>query len=373
MAFDNEAQYGYLLAATGAPELLIGGKRQAPINCPFCFAHSDERDPKSAFGNIMTNGAYGGWGFHCFGCDNSVNLYELGYLLDIGVVPSDDVAIYTNNRTKPTQRQMTYTWMDRADELANQYASNPGRYAAWDNYKHLGADAVDAWQLGLGVLPETSKFNQERLITPIHDQTGHVIWIRGRLKQGELGTKWVGAGGVSPTSISLAMGGLIKEGRPLVICENYVDALAINHYLPMYSAVPTFSVSYWSKAWVETIAAAGPSQVLVAFDPDLAGNGPVSVAHAKSLFTSRIAKLKELPEDKISLVKWQKKNTGWRVFYEAPDGQGVLNIPVPFGIQRAAQLLEAGIPATVAKWTDSRYDIGDFLAQELLKLKESKS
>lgn len=369
---DNEAQYNYLLASTGATEITIGGKIQAPINCPYCPTYSDEKNPRATFGNIMTNGAYGGWGFHCFVCDSSASLFELGYLLDVGVVHKND-SEHTNTRTSPIKQQVNYTWMYDADRLAQEYASNPGRYDAWDKYKCITPDAVDRWQLGLGVLPETRKFSQQRLITPIHGRDGHVVWLRGRLPAGQEGTKWVGAGGVSPTSIDLAMADMIKEGFPLVVCENYVDALAINHYLGhKYSAVPTFSVSYWSSAWVEEIVRRGPSQVLVAFDPDLAGNGPVSVQHAKDLFSSRIAKITETPVEAVKLLKWNKGKTGWKVTYELPQGEGVLNLPRPFGLQRAEHLIEAGVPASVAKWTNPRYDIGDFLSHELRRLKESK-
>ena len=368
--YRNEERYYNIVAASGA-EPIPGHKIKAAVMCPFCGAYSTPRNEKAAVGNITPEHKYGGWAFHCLVCGTTVSLRE--FALAIGMDPSQEAReVPENIRTKPIKTQRKFTWMDRVDELVGGYENHPDRFQMWDDYKHITEDAVEMWQLGVGVLPET-RHNEQRLITPIHKSDGSIQWIRGRVPYGVDGTKWIGAGGVSPHDIELSMRWLIQPGKPLVIVENYVDALAINHYLgDLYSAVPTFSVSYWTERWEQEIVERKPSQVLVAFDPDLAGNGPVNKEHARELFTDRISKIKDIPREQIAIKHLSKRKKRWTIDYETPDGRRKINLNQPFGLQRRDKILELGIPATVAKWTDANQDIGDFLSDALAKRKAEK-
>lgn len=370
--FDNLGLYHELIGFSGAAEAVIGGKVQAALTCPYCGASSSPRNEKASFGNITPPSKYGGWAFHCFSCGTTVSMRQLA--TDIGMdIDSPNQQVQTNVRQEPTtsqRKQKEYTWMQHTDELVAEYTHDPSRFTAWDTYKNLGKGIVYDWQLGVGILPET-RYNEKRLITPIYTSSGSVQWLRGRLPKGVSGTKWVGAGGVSPTAIELSLGWMIQKGKPLFICENYVDALIINYYLgDYYSAVPTFSVSYWAEAWVKEIVDRKPSQVIVAFDPDLAGNGPVSKEHARKLFTDRICKLHDHEPDDVTIRHLKKRPKRWSVQYEVGGETAWLNLPEPFGIQRAAALNEAGIPAKIARWRKAGHDIGDFLSAELAKQKK---
>lgn len=363
MEFNNEGLYSQLLTATGATPLTTGGKTQASMPCPYCHAGSYS-DMRFSFGNVFDE-AYGGWGFHCFVCNESGSMFLLASI--IGAEFSTTEYEYIPQVSLKKEQTYSYTWMDHVEELVVAYQADERRYQYWYDYKGLTHDAVDDWELGVGVLPET-RFNETRLITPIHSHSGNVEWLRGRLPQGQKGTAWVGAGGIKPTQIELAMGWTIQPGKPLFVFENYVDALIVNHYLrDKYSAVPTFSVAYWSDDWTKEIVARKPSQVIVAFDPDLAGNGPVDMPHAALLFKERISKLDDVPSEQIVIKNLVKQDRRWTVNYATPAGTGVLRLPKPFGMQRAEALLEQGIPAKTAKWTDYKKDIGDFLADELKK------
>lgn len=363
MEFDNEGMFNSIVNSRGFEIIYSGGNVQAitPL-CPYCYAESSPRNIKASFGNFFAS-AYGGWGFKCFSCDNSCSLIALSEIysvdLDTSVEPLHKMA---RRAKKP---QMVYTWQDHVDTLVDEYASDETRYQEWWDYKGLDEGAVDTWSLGVGSLPET-RHNERRLITPIHNHSGDVCWLRGRVIGGE-GMKWVGAGGFSPTSLDLPMGWLVQKGKPLILVENYIDALAINYYLgDRYSAVPTFSVTYWSERWAQEIVDRKPSQVLVAFDPDLAGNGPVSNAHARQLFAQRIAKRNKVDPDVISFGKFQRTDKNWQLSYRIEDGDmEKISFVRPFGIQRAEHLLKLEVPAKTIAWQEPNLDIGDFLAEEL--------
>jgi len=167
---------------------------------------------------------------------------------------------------------------------------------------------------------------------------------------------------------------MVQKNKPLFVVENYVDALVINYYLSdYYSAVPTFSVSYWSDAWVEEIAARKPSQVIVAFDPDLAGNGPVSKAHARRLFTQRICKIHGHRNEDVTITRLVKSHKRWSVSYTALGEPGQLNLPAPFGLQRVKSFLDAGLPAKAARWEAEGKDIGDYLSRELKSMSQKEA
>ena len=62
-------------------------------------------------------------------------------------------------------------------------------------------------------------------------------------------------------------------GRVLLITENPIDALLLEHRYPESCAVATLGVALWRDEWTELLVRSGALLVVVMFDNDRPGNG----------------------------------------------------------------------------------------------------
>lgn len=319
------------------------GDRKCAIACPYCGKESSPTDLHCAFGYIFTeNNSYG---FHCFVCGASVsleNLYKLFTNQSIVIDRVDKVV---------TEKAPRY-WQTRINQLLSRFTGNKDKYQAWERYKHVGPNLVDKYHLGLGKLPD-SRCIHKRLVTPIFS-SGQPVWFRGRAYKCEC-QKWLGSKGVSPTHLPLLLSEHVKPGQYIFIVENYVDALLVNEHSP-YAGIPTLSVSYWGSSWTEEIRALKPKHVIIAYDADVAGNGPINRAHLLGTAKKRLQRRLGAIEANVEITSEDK--TGWIISWRYLEAQGTLKIPIPNGVKLANKLLAAGLPVTLAKWENEGDDIG---------------
>jgi hypothetical protein len=154
--------------------------------------------------------------------------------------------------------------MARPDVLLERYENHPRRFEAWQAHKPVSVETIRRKRLGMGVLP-ASRCKHERLIVPILDGT-MLVGLRGRAIACSCG-KWLVAGGTTLEMLPLYNQEALQPGCVVWIVENPVDALLLTERTP-YAGVATYSVSYWRQAWTETLQAAQPELMIVAYDND---------------------------------------------------------------------------------------------------------
>lgn len=347
----NEVElYSKLKYFTGGEEVVISGRVQTVADCPYCLKVSSSEDVHSSFGLVFERGTR--YGFYCFVCGSARSLAGFGF--DIGfdeslapesVAPSGQRVVQRLPRKPPS-------WLDSAEDLLSEYCSHEHRYRLWGNYKSVPELAVDKYMLGVGVLP-MSRSREERLITPVMNN-GKVMWFRGRALNGSSEQKWLASGGVSLVDVPAIFAEQIEPGAKVLIVENMVDAILVNE-LTSYSAVPTLSVSYWNESWTKQIAEKDPSMVIVAFDADIAGNGPPNRAARDRQILSRVRKMfgKSAELHSVRCI-----DSGWEVRWLSEDSAGKLRIPTPMGVRRANDLQRYGLNAHLLPWRCGGMDIG---------------
>lgn len=195
---------------------------------------------------------------NCFaGCDIS----------DIRAAIGDNLP--ANFRLPPPPPPKPCLWKPHAERIVAGYCQAPDRYQRWADYKDVRRATVDAWQLGVGVLPETS-CPHRRLVVPVR-RNGVVVALAGRELgcgcEAKYGTKWVNARG-SEGRLFNEEG--LKAGAKVVITENRVDALLVMDEWPDVVAVALGS-AHARPEWIVQIAESQPRRVVVWLDNDLAG------------------------------------------------------------------------------------------------------
>ena len=356
---DPVTVYNSLVVQIAAKEVR-GRKQQALVEyCPFCGA-DNEKHLRASFGQVFPGN---NWGYHCFACSRSCSLFHLANLLN--VTPNDDPI---ERQIKPLAPPEYPSWYSGRQSLQSAYASIPERYQAWERYKGVSQAMVDRYALGYGVLPGDKGFSHScshwRLITPILDVTGEVVWFRGRSIHCEC-AKWHSASlrdyHMASIGAALPQSHYAKRGADyLFITENYVDAGMIN-MSSRYSAVATLSTSYWLPLWTEQLAALSPSLVIVAYDADLSGNGG-----SKKEVTDRavkiVSKRLELPPERIEVISVTVMPDHYAVDWKTQAHQGVQFVASPRGVTLANHLLEYGFAVKLLKWSSSGLDMGKYLA-----------
>lgn len=362
MILDNspEQLYSHLVATIATKEISRGKRVQALVEyCPFCGA-DNTKHLRASFGRIFDGGGYG---FHCFACGRSCSLYHLATL--------NGVAEYTGEARAATRRQDDKepeypSWYSGRESLQAAYTKNGDVAAAWQRYKGVTPEMVSRYGLGYGVLPgdygNRNKCPHNRLITPILDTRGRVIWFRGRAIDCEC-DKWLAAPlrdfSMAGIGVSLPQSQYAQRGGKVFITENYVDAAIINSGTK-YSAVATLSTSYWLPQWTDQIFALSPDVVYVAFDNDLAGNGG-SVQEVESRARKIAARQKNISENSITVLQVTAEQTGYTVDYMSGNTQDMVRVPTPRGVILANHLLDAGFNVILIKWPKGESDMGAYL------------
>lgn len=240
-----------------------------------------------------------------------------------------DYGIYNPPVNPPESRQeglqRPAAWLVDAHNLIRRYVAHSRSWELWQNYKPVSRDDFDRCRLGVGVLP-ASKCRHERLIVPIYSGS-EVRGLRGRAIDCTCG-KWLAPAGTNISIYPLYNEESLRPGCVVWVLENPVDALLLSRRTG-FVGVATYSVAYWQDAWTETIRAAQPELVVVAYDNDLPGGGGA-------------ARREEMIRD------WLRTHP---------------RVPPAAGPRLANRLLEAGLNAVVFDWgkQPAKSDIGSLL------------
>lgn len=288
--------------------------RDYHCNCPWCGKEAKK---------YATHFSYSEKGFKCFVCGEGGTLGRLAKHLNVdGDWREPQPRPEPQPRTRPA-------WLDNATRLLAGYTTHPRRRELWDSYKRLPAETLDAYRLGVGVLP-ASRCRHERLIVPVMDGL-RVAWLRGRVIDCDCG-KWLASGGVKLADVPLFNADRLQPMQPsqvVWIVENPVDAILVGLRTD-YVGVATLSVSYWQDHWTEALRAARPELIVVAYDADLPGNGGPDYWRQKH--------------------QWERER-GHRA-------------PVPGGVRLVNRLLRAGLPARLFRWPAGvGTDVGEVLGE----------
>lgn len=320
------------------------------ITCPNCGKASSPTDTHCSFSKK---------GFHCFVCNASFSLQTLAEKVGL-----NDESTY--NPPIPVTRRVpvdtTPSWAGAAWSFVRKFSTGDDKYK-WISYKPITMDAVNDYNLGYGILPQ-SRCTHPRLVVPLICGN-EVVGFRGRQVDPacECG-KWLSSYGSKPILYNggqlvndnklqkrLLLGKssrrVVNEKCVLYIVENPIDAILfeeqmINRGHEFYRAVATLGVTIWKDEWTEAIKQSGIKTVIVLYDHDLAGNGASSPDEYKEM-----------------VARWQEKNPK------------VKRPPVPNGIRLANKLLNEGVGAVVYRWrqgTPLKYDIGNLLTDNSVPL-----
>ena len=285
------------------------------IPCPDCSHESSPKDPHCSFSE---------GGFHCFVCGLSCSLPTLAKKVGL----ESDQPFYNAPRTRLEPRRDTPGWLAISEHLCSRYERSTARFTAWQKYKPLSRETIVSNRLGYGVL-RASQCPHNRLIVPILDGT-MITGFRGRAI--DCGCKkWLAPAGTNISLYPLYNVGALSTSKVVWIVENPVDALMVTEQTE-YIGLGTYSVTYWNDWWLDTLRAARPELIIVAYDNDLPGNG--------GGVRRREFERKWLADPKHKLV------------------------PKANGIRLANYLCEAGLPATLYNWGHAEYktDIGSLLS-----------
>lgn len=171
-------------------------------------------------------------------------------------------------------------WSFQAERIIAAFESHPNRVQMWQDYKPIPESTIVKERLGVGVLP-MSYCRHERLILPVYEN-GILIGLRGRQlackcgkpnKSGDLILdRWLNAKGTKKAIYGLYD---IHPGKPLWIVENNADRLLLEstYAEQEWSAVSPLTgvATVWEPQWIQYVLTVAPSQVIIAFDNDEAG------------------------------------------------------------------------------------------------------
>lgn len=310
---DNHELLRQLIAKTGA----ISDRKQKEwhIPCPECGHESTPKDPHFSF---SLDGAF------CFVCGYKGSLAGLARRLNCH---AEAASPWPVRRPEPRKPDALPAWMMNGEHLVRQYEQHSRRVDLWNSYKRLSRETIERMRLGVGVLP-ASRCKHERLIVPVFAGT-MLVGLRGRSLSCDCG-KWLQSGGTTLERLPLYNEQALEQDGVAWIVENPIDALMISERTP-YTGLATYSISYWREAWTETLRAAAPELVVVAFDNDLPGQGG-------GVNRERMVR------------EWLRTHP---------------KVPEPRGPKLANTLIKAGLPAVLYDWpagTPNKFDIGSLLA-----------
>lgn len=296
----------------------VDRRGEAHLACPVCGKESSPRNPHCSFSER---------GWKCFVCGSGGSLRDLAKRLQVET--HAEMPLYANRKAaKPVRTNVPY-WatFESAQRLLERFENHPHRISLWRSYKCLSEEMIERHRLGVGVLP-ASRCKHERLIVPVFAGT-MLVGLRGRSLSCDCG-KWLQSGGTTLDRLPLYNDQALEQGGVVWIVENPIDALMISERTP-YTGLATYSISYWREAWTETLKAAQPELVVIAFDNDLPGQGG-------GVNRERMVR------------EWLRTHP---------------MVPEPRGPKLANTLIKAGLPAVLYDWpagTPNKFDIGSLLA-----------
>jgi DNA-directed RNA polymerase subunit RPC12/RpoP len=297
------------------------------VTCPQCGKEGTRQNVHFSFSESH--------GARCQVCGYGANLKQLCARLDLLTLPLEPMPVVHH---EPEIKH--YAWMDELSAYLDKYKAHPWLYEAWAGYRGVAPEIVDRYHLGVGQFPPfASQCQHPRMMVPMF-QAGIPVAFRGRGMTDCGHKKWLttAMGGRSPLLYNGAV--LLPEkdralasqfdltdslgpycrGRVLVVVENPVDAILMES--AGLCVVATLGVTMWTteRPWTALLRLARPKSVVIMYDHDLPGNGPVS------------------PYDRQVMVDtWKAKH---------PNAEP----PAANGLRLASELSHAGIPARVFGW-----------------------
>ena len=355
---DDAILFDSLGQQIGIDYLNISGKPQWTTVCPACGTVSTRLEFKNSFGRIFGDS----YGYKCFACNTAWSLAHLAAESDADAYDRSDIPVRQQEETVTAE---PFWWASRR-RLFTAYRENKEKYEAWWKYKRIPPPMVDKYGLGYGQFPhgawdienaiagESQAAN--RLMTFFGNLNGSTVWARGRRAEAG-GIKWRGLGGVSPYDVSLPLAKMCKGGGIVAVVENAPDAALIHEYCGM-DAVATLSVSYWSDAWTKQLRQLNPEHVLILYDADVAGNGPVSSEQLHTVAKHRIEKSlpyinPEADGLPVQITGNVMTDNGWNVYYTLGEQEkiNIFRIPIPGGVRLLDKLRKAGFDSvSLGKW-----------------------
>jgi len=293
-----------------------GEKDERWIDCPNCGAEAHRKKC-----------SYSPRGWNCFICQEHGGLKDLTERLGTPR-PTEPYREPVKRKAKVTHRP--HFWQQHAEETLSAFTNHPKTQKLWNDYVPFTLDTIQAWSLGVGVLPSCS-CRHDRLIYPCYDAMGRIVAFRGRvLKVGGCGCeqKWHQAAG---SRVTLWGGSLIpyEENAIVIVCESPVDAMFAMQETPRVIAVAsTGGAGTWRDSWTKWIVSQKPGRVIVWYDNDLHGT----------------------PNEKL-LSKLAEK---W--FLDHPKAK---KLPRANGPRVANLLRKAGANAVLYKWPDDAPEKAD--------------
>lgn len=268
-------------------------------------------------------------GAHCFACGYSAGLLGLARRLDVSDLPPS-VTPFERPRAKGPP-----AWADRAEAYLDRAGARADRVERVRAYKPLGLATMAKHRVGVAPVLDSRLCAHDRIVYPVYE-AGAVAAIRGRRLDCSCPQKLLTAPG-SRKALWGRDGLGAAAGRPLIICENPLDAAWAMERDPQLIAVALGGVG-WDADWTAAIAEARPALALVWLDNDLAGFPHPAIR--RQLLEERAAKFRAR-------------------------GVPVPALPPPSGPTIAGQLAKAGLRVKLHAWGDrwpAHADLGDYLA-----------
>lgn len=287
------------------------GSERRHLPCPACG-----KKPKAGQTHYIEDHRGG----KCFVCGYFVSLDRLREADGMAITRPAPV-------TRPTPPRR---WQRDPDAVQQALTRSPRLVAAWQQYKPVSLESIARYGLGLGRVP-SAPCDHVRLTYPVGPIGCTPIGFRGRNLDCGC-AKWLTAGGSTTWLMGLD---LVEAGDTVVICENWIDAIALMERQPVRAVAGTAGVTTWRDEWTAGLVAARPARVVVWFDHDLPGQ----IAHEAVR--------------RRALRLWQAQH-------------GDAAPPPSYGVRVANRLLDAGLPVTLYRWPAAaplKADIGWVLSQ----------
>jgi hypothetical protein len=324
------------------------------VECPFCGKESSSKD---------THFFYDIRGGKCFVCGERKSVFTI--IKHLGLDNGKPIAPRPVQRKikKKTPPPVSWKWLEDAWQYVNTSTFSDSVAPAWIGYRPLSEETRKKYFLGYNNFPPySSRCKHMRLLVPLI--TGNdVIGFRGRAVDCDCG-KWLSASGTkqilyngsflmrSPSRhIEFNLG--ISTANPahfsnrmVWITENPIDALMMQER--GYLAVATLGVTMWQDGWTEALLEFKPTNIIVCYDNDIAGNGGCN--------EKRHAEFVKLWQENMRR-SWKKNHPNDDEIYMPAE-------PTPNGVKLTNKLLEAGLKTTLYRWpadAPHKYDIGELL------------
>lgn len=316
------------LCARLATDLDIRGRAHA--DCPFCGALAAGRAGGAAY-HFYLYDLRNRRGAVCWSCGWRGSLAELARELDVA---GEDIR---PPRVEPEPPTPPWARRDAVRQWA-AFVGDPDRQrqivAAWQRYKPLAPATIARELLGYGRMSLYDERRRQwyamrhpRLLVPLI-VGARLVGFRGRaIERADTGPKWLTASYSEQALLGLEEVGVDST---VIWCENLADRLLAREREPGAVIIASGGLS-WRPGWIATLARRRPRHVLIWFDHDLSGNGSV---HHEAEY----------------LALWRAEQERRRAENPQLAARPFPQPPEPRGPRLAAELLAAGVAASVYAW-----------------------